>query len=989
MTIGIRVVAGHPIAVIVDGHPAALRPKERVVVAGLALRHPEPISLNQLISLVWPDEAPATAKQSIHNHLARLRTTVPGLVATTPAGYSFGAGVSLHVERPIADPASGGDDADADASGTGLLIELADVSDLRRARIEFRRRHSPPEAHDLANLLQTTDVDALIASLEARVGGDGCDERAWWLLAVAEVKRGGIGAGTAVLARARSAMSEVGLGVGRRLVDLDGMLRDRVDNVDVLVRDAYGSPRGALLEHRDAGIARRASDVRTAWEAHERFVVVLRGPDDAHRRALLARVVDDARASGFSTASARLRVDDLGSPSITTSLLGGRPLVAVVDICDPGADLSLLLRRIAARLDQTPVGWVVTGDADPEAVSAAVGHGASEGRVSIRHSDTAPGTLGLETASPGVHRLLAALATLGEPVPIDDLDAAIPAARALALEAARAGFVRVDATSRTIDLASSDVADAALAPASEADRAEIARGLCALELPALDHARREDLRSRWSTRAFGAGDERTVARTLAAAGAYVEHGEYDVAAAIIGRVLDPIARTEGRSASWCRLAIEAGRALLAAGDAAGDALLADVVAVASDIGDDELAARSTLEWCRLGAAGGVGPVDTRRMRVVDELLDRLADPGDRARVGAAAAMVLSLAGDPDLLRTRFDDSVRDADASGDPTVAAEVLPLAYMAVPLHRDLQVRANHADRLLRLADGLGRADLRWEGLQIRYSCEVMRSDPAYRGTVSELHDVAARLHEQSREWEMHYIRSNVAILDGDLDGARREVDESLVFAGPVDADRVAAVFGAHHLVASMLDGSVGDLLDSLRTLATDQPGIGAWHAAHAAAAAAAGEHDEAVAALAHVTGAGVVALVRDPVYSAGLVAIGEAAAATGDPTALAVADAALDELAGTWSWCGSCTFGPIDLTRARVARTLGDTARAETLATAAVITSGEMRAPSFTRQATELLVSLATPIVRTSVRADPDPRSDPTGPDDEGMHADTGHP
>ncbi len=956
MIIDVRIVAGQPLAIDVDEHPVMLRPKERVVAAGLALRHPDPISVSQLISLVWPDGAPATAKQSIHNHLARLRTAIPGLVSTTPAGYSFGTGVTIHVEPPVANTATGDD---ADAVGAGFLIELADVSDLRRARVEFRRRHSPRETYDPANLLRTTNIDALIAALEAGVGDDGCDERAWWLLAIAEVKRNGIGAGTEIVARARSAMSDVGLGVGRRLVDLDGMLRDGVDNIDVLLRDAYGTPRESSLEHRDARIAERASEVRAAWVEHERFVVALGGPDDAHRRALLARVVNDARASGFSTASARLRADDLGSPSVVTSLLGGRPLVTVVDICDPAAEPLLTVQRIAARLGETPVGWVVTGEVDLDALSAAVGHGASDGQVSIGHSDAAPAPLGIETAPPAAHRLLAVLATIGEPVPIDDLDAAIPAARAVALEAARAGLVRVDAASNAIDLASSNVADTALLFLSESDRTEVARSLCALELPALGDARRADLRSRWAIHAFGASDERTIVQALAAADAYSERGEYDIAAAIIGRALDPIARTDGRSATWCRLAIEAGRALLAAGDSTGDALLADVVVAASAIGDDALAARSTLEWCRLGAAGGAGSADEPRLQVVDELLGRLSAPGERARVGAAAAMVLSLAGNPDLLRARFVDSVRDANASDDPTVLAEVLPLAYMSVPLHSDLDARGSHADGLLRLAEGLGRSDLRWEGLQIRYSCEVMRGDPAFRNTLSELYEVASRLHERSREWEMHFIRSNAAIIDGDLDRARREVDESLTFAGQVDADRVAAVFGAHHLVASMLDGSVGDLLDSLRTLATGQPGIGAWHAAHAVAAAAAGEHDEAVGALAHVTGAGVVDLVRDPVYSAGLVAIGEAAAATGDPTALAVADAALDELAGMWSWCGSCTFGPIDLTRARVARALGDTVRAETLATAAVVSSAEMRAPLFTRQATELLVALATPI------------------------------
>ncbi len=953
MTIDVHIVTGQPIAVDVDGCRVVLRPKERVVAAGLALRHPDSISVSQLISLTWPGGAPATAKQSIHNHLARLRTAIPGFVSTTPAGYSFGPGVTVHVERREVDATSGGDD---DAAGAGFLIELADVSDLRRARVDFRRRHSPQEPHDPANLLRTTGLDALIDALESDVDDDGCDERAWWLLTIAALTRDGIGAGTATIRRARAAMGDVGLGIGRRLVDLDGMLRDGVENVDVLLRTAYGRPPVSSPGDSGAVVTEPTSDVRTAWEEHEHFVIALRGPDDAHRRATLARLVDDARATGFSTACSRLRADDLGNPSLATVLRRGRPLLAVVDICDPDADPLLTVQRIAGRLDGTPAGWVVASEVDLEALSTAVGHGPSDGRMSIGGSDATPASSDLGAASAGATRLLAVLATYGEPVLIDDLGAAVPSARSVVLEAARTGLVRVDAVSKAIDLASSGIGRAALAALSETERSEIARTLCALELPGLDDARRADLRARWSIQAFGVGHERTVGQTLDAADAYSRRGEYEVAAAIIERNLGPIAVDEGRSSTWCRLAIEAGRARLAAGDPGGDALLADVVAAASELGDDALAARSTLEWCRLGAAGGAGSADARRLHVIDELLDRLSDPGDRARVGAAAAMVLSLAGDPDLLRERFVDSVCDADASDDPTVSADVLPLAYMSIPLHSDLDERRGHADGLLRLADGLDRTDLRWEGLQIRYSCEVMRGDPAYRNTLSELRAVASQLHERSREWEMHFVRSNAAIIDGDLGRARSEIDASLAFAGQVDGDRVAAVFGAHHFVASMLDGSVADLLDSVRALATGQPGIGAWCAAHAVAAAAADQHQEAVEALAVVTGAGFVDLVRDPTYSAGLVAIGEAAAATGDATALAAAETALDELAGMWSWCGSCTFGPIDLTRARVARALGDTVRAESLAVAAVVTSAEMRAPVFTRQATDLLVELA---------------------------------
>jgi hypothetical protein len=90
---------------------------------------------------------------------------------------------------------------------------------------------------------------------------------------------------------------------------------------------------------------------------------------------------------------------------------------------------------------------------------------------------------------------------------------------------------------------------------------------------------------------------------------------------------------------------------------------------------------------------------------------------------------------------------------------------------------------------------------------------------------------------------------------------------------------------------------------------------------------------------------------------VAVGEAAAATGERVALAAADVLLKPLGGMWSWCGSCTFGPIDLTRERVALALGDMARAAQIAADAVVTCAEMRAPVFAQQATDLHLTAAT--------------------------------
>ena len=329
-------------------------------------------------------------------------------------------------------------------------------------------------------------------------------------------------------------------------------------------------------------------------------------------------------------------------------------------------------------------------------------------------------------------------------------------------------------------------------------------------------------------------------------------------------------------------------------------------------------------------------------------------PHQRARVGAAACMVLSLAGRPDELRARFDAAV-DAARTDDPLADAlgDVLPLTYMSLPRHADAQRRLDLAAQLGAVAERTARPDSRWESLHLAYATQVMSGDARCRATFDELVQVAESLHERSRAWEMCYVRSNQAIIDGDLDRARSVIDESLGFAAMVNEGRGAAVFGAHHLGAALLDGTAGALLDSIRELVRTQPGIGAWSAARAYAASIAGETDEAADALDHLLD-GRTILHDDPTYTAALVAAGEAAALLADPVRAGHWLDRLEPLAGGWSWTGTCTFGPLDLTRARLALCVGDRRLARDAATAAVATSADMQAPLFSRRATKLLLA-----------------------------------
>lgn len=84
--------------ITVDGQRAELRqPRQRAVLAVLALRSPHPVSRDELIDAVWGDDPPSRASGSLHTYISALRRLVEPdlpsrsrghLIVTTDRGYA-------------------------------------------------------------------------------------------------------------------------------------------------------------------------------------------------------------------------------------------------------------------------------------------------------------------------------------------------------------------------------------------------------------------------------------------------------------------------------------------------------------------------------------------------------------------------------------------------------------------------------------------------------------------------------------------------------------------------------------------------------------------------------------------------------------------------------------------------------------------------------------------------------------------------------------
>jgi hypothetical protein len=207
-----------------------LRPKERAVLAAIALALPHPISTDRIIALVWGDDPPATARKAVHNHIARIRRVADDLVVTEDDTYRFAA----HVE------------ADTDPSATGNEVLLADLVDTPEVAAHRQRLQSTIAAQEERRLdvEHRGDVDPdLLDRLYGAVIDEPYREHRWRLLASAQARIGDRRDALRTCATARHRLAEVGLLPGNELMGLEQLiLADGSDVHAGAAPDDHGRP---------------------------------------------------------------------------------------------------------------------------------------------------------------------------------------------------------------------------------------------------------------------------------------------------------------------------------------------------------------------------------------------------------------------------------------------------------------------------------------------------------------------------------------------------------------------------------------------------------------------------------------------------------------------------------------------------------------------------------------------------------------------------
>ncbi len=416
------------------------------------------------------------------------------------------------------------------------------------------------------------------------------------------------------------------------------------------------------------------------------------------------------------------------------------------------------------------------------------------------------------------------------------------------------------------------------------------------------------------------------------------------AADILGRAASVLEETEHWPARRLELVIEAGAALLRAGDPDARATLESALELAGELDDPNLFATATIEFCKLGPTTESGINDPVAVAAIERALERVGDRGLRAQVAGAATMVFSLGGAGSRCRELLEQALLDARADGRPEVLAAVLPFAYMSLSRPEDLARRRGLAEELAQVGSSLRRPDVEWEAYQLRFSNALQSADPALRRDLVEMEALAAAVQGRSRDWQMQYLRASVAQLDGDLVRSEEIITASLEYTDSVAASRIVAAFGVHLLALRALQGRLSELVDELIDISGDQPGVGAWQAALAMAAAEAGRYDIAVESFDRATENELSIIEHDFSFTGALFCLGRTAVVLEDSSRAELILPFIEPWADRWSWVGTTTLGPLGEVTSDCLDLVGRTADATTVRGATASAARRLDAPLY---------------------------------------------
>lgn len=391
-----------------SGVAVPLAPKQRALLALLALADGAVVTTDQLLTALWGDEPPDTGVKALRFHVSRLRKALPReALQTRPAGYAL-VGVDCdatqfrrHVAAARA-AAAGADDCVFRRAAVGALGVWTGATPLADVRNEpfadAVARGLEEERDELAEQLIAARLDegppgAVVAELERLVAEAPLRERRWELLCLALYRSGRQADALAAYQRLRRLLvDELGVEPSAPLRDLEGRILRQdptLDGPPVRSRAAPSAtaPVGAAVPPalRDArtgdplvGRDEVLDELRHAWKratVGEGGIVFVNGPAGIGKTRLTAELAHAAGETGALVAVGRC--DEGGDLPFApwAELLGGLVQVLPPDAVDGhlarhGGALGAVVPAIRRRVDAPSAG--LGGELDRLALFEAV-----------------------------------------------------------------------------------------------------------------------------------------------------------------------------------------------------------------------------------------------------------------------------------------------------------------------------------------------------------------------------------------------------------------------------------------------------------------------------------------------------------------------------------------------------------------------------------------------------------------------------------------
>lgn len=336
----------------IDGATVSLRPRERAVLTAIAATHPRPAQLDDVIDRVWGTDAPQHARNSLHNHIGRIRRSAPGILETLDGGYVLSTAVVVDHVGGEPDDTPLGDLADTDA--VGELRALIDQQSDEELETQVRAALSNPTTDSLASAHQLAEAHP-------------DREHLWHLLAAVQSALGQRRDALTSIRSARRALADYGLEIGSELTTFEAEL-------------LAGTPRSPQSQHRahprlhphgDDPFVTRSVELKelvATWEqvltGGSPRLAVVRGPAGIGKTRLVDEFLRNAtrdEATKTNVIISRERLDDDRPLGALTDVIESSavPVDSSATDSDVGIDLQHRVDAAIAALATTPTVWCI------------------------------------------------------------------------------------------------------------------------------------------------------------------------------------------------------------------------------------------------------------------------------------------------------------------------------------------------------------------------------------------------------------------------------------------------------------------------------------------------------------------------------------------------------------------------------------------------------------------------------------------------------